>query len=96
VAALCKRGAQAVCLCRSTMMAASETANYRIVVEGVLDPMWLECLGGLGLTEERQPGQAVVTRLEGRLVDQSALQGVIDTLIMLGLRLMFVERLPSA
>jgi hypothetical protein len=78
------------------MIPASQTANYRIVVEGVLDPMWLECLGGLELTEERQPGQAVVTRLEGRLVDQSALQGVIDTLIMLGLRLMFVERLPSA
>jgi hypothetical protein len=78
------------------MMAASQTANYRIVVEGVLDPMWLECLGGLELTEGRQPGQPVITRLEGRLVDQSALQGVIDTLIMLGLRLLSVERLPSA
>ena len=77
-------------------MPASQMANYRIVVEGVLDPMWLECLGGLELTEERQPGQPVVTRLEGRLADQSALQGVIDTLIMLGLRLLFVERLPSA
>jgi hypothetical protein len=78
------------------MMPASQTADYRIVVEGVLDPMWLECLGGLGVTEQRLPGQPVVTRLEGRLVDQSALQGVIDTLIMLGLRLITVERLPSA
>jgi len=78
------------------MMPASQMANYRIVVEGVLDPMWLECLGGLELTEQRQPGQPVVTQLEGRLADQSALQGVIDTLFMLGLRLVFVERLPSA
>jgi hypothetical protein len=78
------------------MMQASQTANYRIVVEGVLDPMWLECLGGLELTEQRQPGQPVVTQLEGRLADQSALHGVIDTLFMLGLRLLFVERLPSA
>jgi hypothetical protein len=77
------------------MMQASQTADYRIIVEGVLDPMWLECLGGLELTEQRQPGQPVVTRLEGRLADQSALQGVIDTLIMLGLRLLSVERLPS-
>jgi hypothetical protein len=78
------------------MMPASQMANYRIVVEGVLDPMWLECLGGLELTEQRQPEQPVVTQLEGRLADQSALQGVIDTLIMLGLQLLFVERLPSA
>jgi hypothetical protein len=78
------------------MMSASPSAKYRIVVEGVLDPMWRECLGGLELTEKRQPGQPVVTQLEGRLADQSALQGVIDTLIMLGLRLIAVERLPSA
>ena len=72
-------------------MQASRAANYRIVVEGVLDPMWLECLGGLEITEQRQPGQPVVTRLEGRLEDQSALQGVLDTLFMLGLRLITVE-----
>ncbi len=69
----------------------AQAANYRIVVEGVLDPMWLESLGGLDILEQRQ---LVVTHLEGQLVDQSALQGVLDTLFMLGLRLMFVERLP--
>jgi hypothetical protein len=78
------------------MMQASRAANYRIVVEGVLDPVWLECLGGLEITEQRQPGQPVVTRLEGRLVDQSALQGVLDTLLMLGMRLTLVERLQPA
>ena len=72
-----------------------EAANYRFLVEGELDPIWLERLGGLEITEQRQPGQPVVTRLEGRLVDQSALQGVFDTLIMLGMRLVTVERLPS-
>jgi len=74
----------------------TQTADYRIVVEGVLDPVWFECLGGLEIIEQRRPGQSVVTRLEGRLVDQSALQGVLDTLFMLGLRLVFVERLPLA
>jgi hypothetical protein len=77
-------------------MQVGQAANYRIVVEGVLDPVWLECLGGLQITEERQPGRPVVTRLEGRLVDQSALQGVLDTLFMLGLRLIMVEHLQSA
>ena len=78
------------------MNQASQTADYRIIVEGVLDPVWFECLGGLEITEQRQPGSPVVTRLEGRLVDQSALQGVLDMLFMLGLRLITVECLTSA
>jgi hypothetical protein len=78
------------------MNQASQTADYRIIVEGVLDPVWFECLGGLEITEQRQPGSPVVTRLEGRLVDQSALQGVLDMLFMLGLRLITVECLQSA
>jgi len=53
--------------------------------------MWLDSLGGLELTEERKPGQPVVTRLEGFLRDQSALQGILDTLFMLGMRLILVE-----
>lgn len=77
------------------MKPSSQTAAYRIIVEGTLDPIWLDSLGGLEITEQRQPGQSVVTRLEGLLVDQSALQGVLDTLFMLGLRLITVECLPS-
>ena len=76
------------------MIHASEAADYRIVVDGVLDPMWLESLGGLKITEQRQPEQPVITCLEGRLVDQAALQGVVDTLFMLGMDLILVERLP--
>ena len=75
------------------MNQAPQAPTYRIIVEGALDPMWIECLGGLQVTEQRQPGQPVATHLEGRLVDQSALQGVLDTLFMLGVRLKFVERL---
>ncbi len=78
------------------MKRASQAADYRIIVEGVLDPVWFECLGGLEITEQRQPGQPVVTRLEGRLEDQSALQGVLDTLFMIGMRLIIVECLRSA
>jgi hypothetical protein len=73
----------------------SRAADYRIVVEGALDPVWLERLGGLAITEQQQSGQPFVTQLEGRLVDQSALQGVLDTLFMLGLRLIKVECLAS-
>ena len=77
------------------MMQAAQAVRYRIVVEGVIDPVWHESLGGLAIAEQRQPGRPVVTQLEGRLVDQSAFQGVIATLFMLGLPLLFVERLPT-
>jgi hypothetical protein len=73
-------------------MQASQMAQYRIIVEGVVDPVWRECLGGLAITEQRQSGQPVITQLEGWLADQSALQGVIDTVFMLGLQLKLVER----
>ncbi len=69
--------------------------TYRIVVEGEIDPMWYDCLGGLTLAEQRGPGQPVCTQLEGRLPDQAALHGVIATLFMLDLRLVRVERLPT-
>lgn len=73
-----------------------QMADYRIIVEGALDPIWLDSLGGLVITQQRQAGQLVVTQLEGQLVDQSALQGVLDTLFMLGLRLITVECLSSS
>lgn len=77
-------------------MQVSRTTHYKIVVEGPLDPIWLECLGALEVSEQRKPGLPVVTYLEGQFVDQSALQGVIDTLFMLGMPLMLVERVSLA
>ena len=77
------------------MIHIAQAATYRILVEETIDPIWLESLGGLEVTEQRQPDGRNVTQLEGRLVDQSALQGVIDTLFMLGMRLILVERLPA-
>jgi hypothetical protein len=77
-------------------MQVAQAVNYRIVVEGVLDPVWLECLGGLRITEERRLGRPVITHLEGRLTDEAALQGVLDTLFMLGVRLILVERTEPA
>ena len=96
LAAVAKDGIQAVAWTGYQMKQASQTADYRIFVEGALDPVWLDRLGGLEITEQRQPGKPVVTRLEGRLEDQSSLQGVLDTLFMLGMLPILVERLPCA
>ncbi len=76
---------------RSSIMQASSGSNYRILVEGIVDPAWCDALGGLRITVLRDPGQPSVTLLTGRLVDQSALQGVLDTLFMLQLRLLSIE-----
>ncbi len=78
------------------MMQASHPADYRITVEGTLDPMWLPCLSGFVFAESQPPEHLALTRLEGRVVDQAALQGVLDTLFMLGMRLVLVEYLPPA
>jgi hypothetical protein len=77
------------------MIHTSQEADYQIVVEGVLAPVWLDCLGNLKITEQRQSERTVVTRLKGRFTDQSALQGVLDTLFMLGLLLVLVERIEA-
>ncbi len=84
-----------VCPILGDMRQTPQPLIYRIVVEGEIDPLWYDCLGGLTLAEQRSSGQPVCTQLEGRLPDQSALHGVIATLFMLDLRLVRVEQLPT-
>lgn len=73
-----------------------QAADYRIFVEGELDPLWFDWLGKFEIKAQRQPGQHVVTLLECHLKDQSALQDVLDTLCMLDVCLIRIERLPYA
>jgi hypothetical protein len=74
------------------MMRATEMSCYLIHVEGVLDPQWSDSLAGLDISVREQPGHPLVTVLTGPLEDQAALQGVLDTLFMLNMRLLMVER----
>jgi hypothetical protein len=76
------------------MIQVTQSANYQILIEGALDPNWSASLGGLTISVCRSPGEPVVTLLTGQLVDQSALQGVLDALFMLHLRLLRVECTP--
>jgi hypothetical protein len=55
-------------------------ARYRICVKGTLDPSWSGRLGGMTITTTEQEDEAPVTTLTGRLVDQAALLGVLNTL----------------
>jgi len=53
---------------------------YRIRVQGYLDSSCSDWLGGMSITATGEGDEAPVTTLVGRLGDQAALMGVLDTL----------------
>ena len=67
--------------------------KYRIRVEGFIDESWSERFGGMRITTSSEEDQKTVTTLEGRIVDQSALAGVLNTLYELHLSLLSVEHI---
>jgi hypothetical protein len=65
---------------------------YTIRVQGPLDATWSEQLGGMRIMVSGT-GRHAVTVLFGRLGDQAALMGVLNTLYDLGLPLLSVDYL---
>jgi len=70
-------------------------ANYRICVRGRLDASWSDRLGGMEVTESQRPNGDVETILAGRLADQAALSGVLNTLHELHLPLLSAQYLDE-
>jgi hypothetical protein len=66
-------------------------ATYLIRVQGFLDPSYSGRLGGMTITTEVRENQAPVTTLQGRLLDQAALAGVLDYLYNLRLPILSLE-----
>ena len=64
---------------------------YRIRVAGKLDPSWSSRMEGMTFSSSADKTGMKITTLEGALSDQSALSGVINTLIDLQLRVLSVE-----
>jgi hypothetical protein len=69
----------------------SPGSRYAIRVEGLLDAHWSEWLEGMTLTHEGDD----VTRLEGRVIDQAALHGVLNKIRDLRLVIITLERLGT-
>ena len=65
--------------------------RYAIRVERHLDILWSEWLGGMTITYE----EGGVTRLEGPLIDQAALHGLLNKLRLLRLPILWVQRLGA-
>ena len=77
---------------QGTAPAPASGRRYAIRVEGLLDAHWSQWLDGMTITHEAGD----VTRLEGRLIDQAALHGLLNKLRDLRLVIITVERLGTA
>ncbi len=68
-----------------------EPATYRICILGTLDKQWSDYCGGMAIEHQIFLDQYPMTILKGRLTDQSALVGVINSLYDMGCPIISVE-----
>lgn len=76
---------------KGTHIPLDQPSIYEIRVQGLISHRWLEIFKGMQITVEGEDGWAVTT-LEGCIVDQAALQGILQQLYTLGLVLFSVTR----
>lgn len=69
--------------------------TYRIRVRGQISPIWADRLGGMTVCPESHECGLAITMLQGELLDQAALAGVLNTLYELHLPVLSVELLSS-
>ena len=67
-------------------------AYYCIQIQGILDVSWIGRIGGLAMTVKNADSGQPTTALCGKVTDQAALLGVLNTLYNLRLPLLSVER----
>ncbi len=77
---------------RPQRIALDEPAVYLLQVQGVISQHWLGYFDEMEASVQGQDGTAITT-LVGRIVDQAALQGVLQKMYTLGLVLIRVERM---
>jgi hypothetical protein len=70
-------------------------AIYKIRVRGSLDDSWSDRIGGMQITETRGSDGDVETILVGRLADQAALSGILNTLYELHFPVLSAECVDS-
>ena len=67
------------------------SARYQIKVRGSLDKSWSNQLGGIAIEPATMADETPITILHGKLVDQAALFGVLNSLYGLGFPIISVE-----
>ena len=73
-----------------------DPATYRICVQGKISPSWSVDFTTMALSYLDPDGLAPCTMLEGRVLDQAQLIGLITQLYGLGLPLVSVQYITSA
>lgn len=74
-------------------LAFDSPAIYQIAVQGKIEPAWSDRLEGMSVRQIALETGSTVTTLEGRLSDQAALAGVLNTLYELHMPVVSVTRL---
>ena len=77
----------------SEKLGLDQPGTYEIKVPGRLDDSWSEWFEGMTITVEHSDEGPTITTLAGVLADEAALQGMLDRLYSLGLRLLSVVRI---
>jgi hypothetical protein len=72
-----------------------EPAMYRIRILGTLDENWSDYCGGMTIEHASDPKGNAISILTGRLADQSALVGVLNSLHDIGCPIIAVECLEA-
>ena len=72
-----------------------EPAVYRIRIQGILDKNWSDYCGGMTIEHEGDQKRYAMTILTGRVADQSALIGVLNSLYDMGYPILSVEYLEA-
>jgi hypothetical protein len=73
-----------------------QPGSYVIKVPGRLNEGWTEWFEGMTITVESGEDRPTITTLTGVVADEAALQGLLDRLYSLGLRLLSVQRTEPA
>lgn len=68
-----------------------EPTIYRICIGGYLDTSWSDYCGGMTIEHKNDPKFNTITILTGRLFDQSAMIGVLNSLHDIGCPILSVE-----
>jgi hypothetical protein len=68
-----------------------EPATYQICILGTLEKQWSDYYGGMTIEHVNDPKRSAMTILSGRLADQCALIGVLNSLHDLGCPILSVE-----
>ncbi len=69
----------------------SDPAVYRICVQGIIESSWSETFDGFTISHEFLDGPHPRSYLQGRVLDQAQLFGVLNRLYGLGLPLILAQ-----